>query len=230
MYISRKGLSITSYSIAMVVLKTHIYMICLMFEIRQTLILKGDLKLFFYPNIRCYIWRVVYISCGMVVRHRWHFHGSFHLQKIIVQNQYYTRWYNKGGSRMTLRRTSIRDYFMECVHNHKTLLLHLEYCALSSSMHLVLLDWCIVSQFVAGPPTNATYLVQEKYYSKYKITQTKYKDIWSLFLAVYKAISNPSFTSNPSIWNQPDPFDISPRIAQTCFTYDCWHIPQFQKG
>jgi hypothetical protein len=25
------------------------------------------------------------------------------------------------------------------------------------------------------------------------------------FLAVYKAISNPSFTSNPSIWNQPDP-------------------------
>ena len=71
------------------------------------------------------IYRVVYISCGMVVRHRWHFHGSFHLQKIIVQNQYYTRWYNKGGSRMTLRRTSIRDYFMECVHNHKTLLLHL---------------------------------------------------------------------------------------------------------
>ena len=99
----------------------YILIICLMFEIKQILILKGDLKLFFYPNIRCYIWRVVYISCGMVVRHRWHFHGSFHLQKIIVQNQYYTRWYNKGGSRMTLRRPSIRDYFMECVDNQKTL-------------------------------------------------------------------------------------------------------------
>ena len=158
----------------------YILIICLMFEIKQILILKGDLKLFFYPNVRCYIWRVVYISCGMVVRHRWHFHGSFHLQKIIVQNQYYTRWYNKGGSRMTLRRTSIRDYFMECVDNQKTLLQHLWYSALSSSMHLVLLDWWIVSQLVTG---------RRMLHTKYKKTTVR---IWHL-LKLNTYISDPYF-------------------------------------
>ena len=148
----------------------------------------------------------------------WHFHGSFHLQKIIVvQNQYYTRLYNKGGSRMTLRRTSITAYFMECVHNHETLC----FCNFKFPFSFLLLFvfWqyvitekpffnflqCLEKESITNPWL--ALIMESQYDIIYMYIEHQRECIFDKFLAVYKAISNLSFTSNPSIWNQPDLFD-----------------------